>query len=151
MEKLFMLAFDRPEIADTRADVGADHISVRLIDLETTVLHGFVRRCERKMCERTHPSRFLLVEKAQRVKILYLTGKLDREFFGVESLDVIRTALATHKSAPRRRNVVSDRRYQTEPCDYYSSSHRRRSLFVDRCSLEDLQPRTTINEQPLTN
>ena len=42
---------------------------------------------------------------------------------GVELLDVVCSANGTQKRAPGRRHIVTNCRYQSEPCYYYSTPH----------------------------
>ena len=100
-QQFFVLALDRPEIADARTDVSSDHFGVRIVNHQAAVLDGFVRGGNGKMRESAHSPRFLFFEKIQRVKIFDLAGEFDRKFLRVELLDIVRTALAAHQARPK--------------------------------------------------
>src|SRR5688500_8856639 len=105
------------------------------------------------MSERTHATGLFLIEKTQRIEVLDLTGESDRKLFSIELFDVVSAAHAIHQGAPRRWNIVSDGRHQTESCYNYSTPH----IFVRRLSIavrsekaaRNNHRRTTINELPL--
>src|ERR1044071_5306825 len=97
-----MFAFDGPEIADAAADIRADVLSDLICDLQSAVIDRFLGSRNRVMNKSSHLARFLLLDIVQRVKVFDFAGELNREFLGVEFLDVIRAAAALGERGPGR-------------------------------------------------
>src|ERR1035437_2505247 len=120
-----MLTFDRPKITDAGANICSDHVGVRVVDHEPAVFDGFIGRSQGKVSKPAHPPRFLLFKKAKRIETFNLARELDRKPLRIEPADVVGTALTVHHGAPSRRHIVTARRNQTEPCNYYSTFHKK--------------------------
>ncbi len=82
-----VLALDDLESANPRADKHAGTVGDVFRDLETRLRHRLLRRGKGVVDEAPHLARFLLLDKLERVEVLNLGGKGDRETGGVKALD----------------------------------------------------------------
>src|SRR5688572_19047607 len=113
-----MFPLNRPEVANTAADVSSHLLGNIIANYEPAVSHCFLRRGNRVMNKGAHLARLFLFDVIKRIEVLDFAGKFNRKLLDVESLNAIRAALTTHQRSPRRLDCVANRRYQAEACDH---------------------------------
>src|SRR5687767_7729856 len=130
-----MLALDRPEVAYPAADVGTGifrDVGGKLPlfrERKSGVPHRLGGCGDGVMNKGAHLARLFFCNVLEWVEVLNFGCELYRKLFGVKLLDVVDATAPTHQCGPGFLNRVTNRSYQTQACNNYTS-------FQSQCSLK---------------
>ena len=112
-------AVHRLDAADARADIGADAVTVLLIEIEPRILQCHARRDDGKLRIAIHALGFLLVDVTVNGKILDLAGNLRGVACRVEAGNAADAVLSCEKRIPERLLADADRCDRADPRNDY--------------------------------
>ena len=108
-------AVHRLNAADARADIGADAVTVLLVEIEPRILQCHARRDDGKLRIAIHALGFLLVDVTVDGKILDLAGNLRSVARRVEASNAVDAVLSCEKCIPERLLADADRCDRADP------------------------------------
>ncbi len=110
----------RPHTTDARSEDDTNALAVRLLEIDSCMLHSHDRCRHSKLSKEVHTLDLFSRDVNRRIVVLYLCGKARIEVSCIKACNGSRTAASLHHTVPEFSSRVADWRDGTDSCNDYS-------------------------------